>query len=136
MERLTGFSNGKYGVLGCGKNCRYEYEYCIDFNYTLCPTISGIIDKLAEYENAEEQGLLMKPPCKVGDTVYWVSNWYGFGGNYKVYPEKADKFIYDGLNMVIDMSGGKEGVYGKTVFLTQAEAEETLRKLKGENKEC
>ena len=28
------------------------------------------IQKLAEYEDLEEQGLLLKLPCKVGDTVY------------------------------------------------------------------
>lgn len=29
-----------------------------------------VIDKLAEYEDLEEQGRLVKLPCKVGDTVY------------------------------------------------------------------
>lgn len=29
--------------------------------------------KLAEYEELEEQGLLLRLPCKVGDTVYSVS---------------------------------------------------------------
>ena len=28
------------------------------------------LDKLATYEDAEEQGLLLRLPCKVGDTVY------------------------------------------------------------------
>lgn len=30
------------------------------------------VDKLAEYEDLEEQGKLVKFPCKVGDTVYAV----------------------------------------------------------------
>ena len=30
-------------------------------------------EKLAEYEDLEEQGLLLRLPCKVGDTVYSVS---------------------------------------------------------------
>lgn len=35
------------------------------------PTFVGkAIDKLAEYEDLEEQGLLKKFPCKIGDTVY------------------------------------------------------------------
>lgn len=29
-----------------------------------------LIDKLGNYEELEEQGLLLKLPCKVGDTVY------------------------------------------------------------------
>lgn len=31
------------------------------------------IQKLAEYEDLEAQGLLLKLPCKVGDTVYAVT---------------------------------------------------------------
>lgn len=35
------------------------------------PTYIGkAADKLAEYEDAEEQGLILRLPCKVGDTVY------------------------------------------------------------------
>lgn len=30
------------------------------------------IKKLADYEDAEEQGLLLRLPCKVGSTVYHV----------------------------------------------------------------
>lgn len=29
-----------------------------------------IVNKLGEYEDAEEQGLFVKLPCKVGDVVY------------------------------------------------------------------
>lgn len=32
----------------------------------------GAIDRLAEYENLEEEGLLLRLPCRVGDTVYVV----------------------------------------------------------------
>lgn len=32
----------------------------------------SLVDKLAEYEDIEEQGLLLKLPCKVGDTIYLV----------------------------------------------------------------
>ena len=31
------------------------------------------VDKLAEYEDLDEKGLLLRLPCKVGDTVYSVS---------------------------------------------------------------
>lgn len=31
-----------------------------------------IINKLAKYEDAEEQGSLLRLPCKVGDTVYAI----------------------------------------------------------------
>lgn len=31
------------------------------------------LDKLATYEDADEQGLLLRLPCKVGDTLYRVN---------------------------------------------------------------
>lgn len=34
--------------------------------------LGDAIDKLADYEDAEEQGLLLRLPCKVGDTVYVI----------------------------------------------------------------
>ena len=48
------------------------------------PTYIGkAADKLAEYEDAEEQGLLLRLPCKIGDTVYetyrdgeYCSSWW------------------------------------------------------------
>lgn len=33
-------------------------------------TIREVIYKLAEYEDLEEQGLLLRLPCKLGDKVY------------------------------------------------------------------
>lgn len=35
-----------------------------------CEEIDAVYRKLKEYEDVEEQGLLLKLPCKVGDTVY------------------------------------------------------------------
>lgn len=68
MERLTamiyGYAHGAEGVSKdklTGRYCRGEFES------TAC------IDRLGEYENLEEQGLLVKLPCKVGDTVYIVA---------------------------------------------------------------
>lgn len=31
-----------------------------------------VLQKLADYEDLEEQGLLLKLPCKVGDVIYEV----------------------------------------------------------------
>lgn len=35
-----------------------------------CEEIDAVYRKLKDYEDAEEQGLFLKLPCKVGDTVY------------------------------------------------------------------
>lgn len=37
--------------------------------YNGCP-IQECFDRLGVYENLDEQGLLLRLPCKVGDTVY------------------------------------------------------------------
>ena len=68
MERLTkrdkhGFAHYPYCFEKCdGNGTGIRCQTC-DFEEKIC-------DKLAEYEDLEEQGLLLKLPCKVGDTVY------------------------------------------------------------------
>ena len=65
MKRLTqDFGNGQYGVIGCGENCKHNYKYCESLMD--CPTIDEIINRLGQYEDAEEQGLLLRLSCKVG----------------------------------------------------------------------
>lgn len=75
-----------------------------------------LIDKLAEYEDLDEQGRLIKLPCKVGDTVYFIKN------SETIVKRKAD-MIFIGVFWE---------EFGKTVFLTKEEAEEKL-KLRGKN---
>lgn len=64
MERLTKtYSDGTHGAadnLPCGENS-YTYK-------------GLLLEALGKYEDAEEQGLLLQLPCKVGDTVYKVTN--------------------------------------------------------------
>ena len=51
MERLTErFDNGQAAVMGCGKNCKYDYKYCRN-HYEECPEINKIYERLAEYED-------------------------------------------------------------------------------------
>ena len=39
-----------------------------------------IYEKLKEYEELEEQGLLVKLPCKLGDDLYWIDDEYDDDG--------------------------------------------------------
>ena len=89
--------------------------------------------KLAEYEDLEEQGLLLRLPCKVGDTVYSIAN------DGKIYPVKATREvrIVNGVLHIIcescryaDLASYDD--IGKTVFLTQAEAEQKLKKMESD----
>ena len=92
------------------------------------------LKELKQYKDLEEQGLLLRLPCKVGDIVYSIAY------NGKIYPVKAtrDVKIVDGvLHIVCDSWRYSHLVscndIGKTVFLTQAEAEQKVKELKKEN---
>ena len=67
MERLT-------EKLPDGRNIIRGHHDEI-FNSKYGHFIAGeAVDKLAEYENAEEQGLLHKFSCRVGDIIYFVTS--------------------------------------------------------------
>ena len=72
-------------------------------------------EKLCEYEDLEEQGLLLKLPCKVGDTVYHVVQ----GRIVEV--SNVDLFF-----LLLSVA---ENRFNNSVFLTQAEAENKLKEM-------
>lgn len=80
----------------------------------------------AETKNAEEQGLLLRLPCKVGDTVYRITS-----ANTKIVEDEVLWFEKYGSNSPIVMLKEYEDVsavrFGKTVFLTKEEAEQALK---------
>ena len=98
-----------------------------------CKHLKAMVEKLAAYEDAEEQGLLLRLPLKIGDTVYSVTR--DFISEYTIcsivkYNEgfffnwRCEKGIY------INARGFTNYQIGKDVFLTQAEAEEKLKGMK------
>ena len=52
----------------------------------------GILRKLAEYEDLEEQGLLFRLPCKIGSDVFFIPSKANFGLNIFTY--SAPPFIF------------------------------------------
>ena len=86
------------------------------------------LDKLATYEDAEEQGRLVVLPCKVGDTVWgrdgapWTVisiEWFS-----RRVTQLHCKSPATGRGMTFSV--GKRSI-GKTVFLTREEAEAALK---------
>lgn len=68
MSRLTEkFSNGQVAVAGCGNNCKYDFKYC-DANEN-CPTLSEIYEKLAYYEDLEEENKITVNDNKCFDDI-------------------------------------------------------------------
>lgn len=92
-------------------------------------------NKLAEYEDLEEQGLLIKLPCKVGDMVWF--NTYKHGEDVGLQPHKAEEVRVRFL-MERDYADPYTEIpdydFGKTVFLNKEEAEAKLRELEGSEK--
>lgn len=89
-----------------------------------------ILEKLAYYENLEEQGRLVKLPCKVGDTVYKVDKVREKIKQYKVIHFETDRVDFDNYDSCFLSH------FGKTVFLTKEEAEAELNSyLKKYNKD-
>ena len=96
--------------------------------------------KLKDYEDLEEQGLLMKLPCKVGDTVYAYCSEFG------ILPYVVDCIVIN-EHITFQCSSYSNPIgdcpsecldeiepditdFGKTAFLAQAEAEQKLKEMK------
>lgn len=126
MERLTKrLQNGKALCIGvCEKECTEGYSECHK-----CEPFVEVLKKLAEYEDAEEQGLLLRLPCKVGTHIYimhhyWIDEGIICGlaecddvdcACFKVY-EDPDTYTMVAFNE-----------FGVTWFLSEAEAEKALQ---------
>lgn len=98
--------------------------------------MADLREKLKEYEDLEEQGRLVKLPCKVGDTVYGINIDRNIASALKIISVKIYSYaIYFNYQLI-------DGIYknivsftdfdiGKTVFLTKSEAEAKLKELRG-----
>ena len=93
------------------------------------------MNKLAEYEDLEEQGLLLKLPCNIGDVVYYFKR-LNDGKNTIVIKEfKIHMFSFTNSGLfIIDHFRHSicTDLLNETVFLTKAEAEEALAKMEKE----
>ena len=87
----------------------------------LCNDVIPKLEKLAEYETAEEEGRLVVLPCKVGDIVYKIMCQRD---NFDDRPYR----IITSVNFRLDMADD----IGKTVFLTREEAEKALKEMRKE----
>lgn len=131
MERLTEKIGNTNCVKGCGSNCKYGFQHCRTEDWENCKTTDDVIDKLAEYEDLEEQGRLVKLPCKVGTTVYNTTWWDDVTEKVKVDGKTFCRTVHK--HKVSKSTFSLVDIYdfGKTVFLTKSEAEAKLKELRG-----
>lgn len=136
MERLTRTSD--FG------EAAFTFDLYINCLPSEAKKILNLATKLKEYEDLEEQGRLIKLPCKVGDVVYAYCNEFGIL-EYEVDSIVIDKHItyqcsaYSGPigdcpSECLDEIEPDISDFGKTVFLTRPEAEAKLKELRGAKK--
>lgn len=131
MERLTktysDWSHGAADNLPCGENS-YQYKELL-------------LETLGKYEDLDEQGLLLRLPCKVGDKLYYTDSYYN-----AVVPVRLNEVItqfvginnyayqynccsFDGCGDTYEEYEFDNNDFGKTVFLTESEAEAKLKEM-------
>ena len=148
MERLTIDE-----IIGhCNRKARM-YEKACDIKYLETTAMSnsikeywehkqvaGYLKKLKDYEDAEEQGLLLRLPCKVGDKVYqicenfiepctvdtiFLGTYMDRNGNWcnmaEIYYDRDDCPYVSTEMYFTDI--------GETIFLTETEAEAKLKEM-------
>ena len=140
MQRLTERDEKGFAhlITRCADGCKYG---SIDTCNHECD--KDFIEKLVEYEDLEEHGLLLRLPCKAGSTVYLIRSRYTECSKYKETwndcygcedKDKCDS--HEEYYIHINHSVSDEWIvrymndFGKTVFLTKAEAEQKLKNIR------
>lgn len=145
MERLT--ERTEVGILvkeDYGKEVLKTLYSCYgekpNPHYTNCEEGYCAMEKLADYEDEEEHVRLIKLPCKVGDKIFL--DFAGFGKDIDKFTVKdfhLDCFEDGETILFCDYESNDKTLsgqidvteFGKTVFLTKAEAEAKLKELEG-----
>lgn len=86
------------------------------------------LEELKSYKDLEEQGLLVRLPCKVGDTMYDI-----VGKPLRIVEHKVDAFHIDkkGFHLQI-INGVLEKKQEAKVYFSREEAEKKLDEVKNE----
>jgi hypothetical protein len=153
MERLT---NRDYGENSCAVYTSY-CDACHNSDCH-CGLVEDMIEKLADYEDLEEQGRLIKLPCKEaytesGDIVYLIYDdevvecthcglsinpvdgkaYIALATDEDIFPYRipVPEYDLDPTDWCTNTIDAEVGEIGKTVFFIKSAAEEKLKELRG-----
>lgn len=144
MERLTEISEaGNAYYPKCFEEPCCGMGECLDDK---CSLISDACKKLAEYEQLEEQGLLVRLPCKVGDDAYIIQSppiyglniFYGCKNVNRVYHHYIESITFAGSHWYATSRNEymekvlNDIAFGTTWFLTREEAERKLEEVQND----
>lgn len=148
MERLTKrerikLSNGEQAII-----CKYDDSNCNDscMKIQQCNWLLRVKEKLWNYENAEDSGLMKILPVAVGSDVFFIPSKVNYDlnvlnkheENNRVYHQKVTvvTFTEHGWHLECDkdMEYGADRIledrfYKETWFISNEEAEQALAKL-------
>lgn len=140
MERLTKISEiGNAYYPKCFEEPCCGMGECLDGN---CSLMLDACKKLAEYEQLEEQGLLVRLPADKNAEIYLISSrWticskcgsrfdeYNCNGCEYECDSKKEYYVRPTYLSSIDVNTYVDR-FGKTIFLTREEAEKKLEEMK------
>lgn len=93
--------------------------------------VAEYLRKFKDYESLEEQGRLLKLPCKFGTEVYNITWWDDVQEKVVVKGKTYYRTVHKHIVSKSAFSYFDIGEFGKTVFLTKSEAEAKLKELRG-----
>ena len=105
----------------------------------ICDQLNALVDEVLKYKIAEEQGLLLRLPCEVGDTVYSFHTILECKYDYDC--KEYDAYKCEGgcpCEFEYRVTRIREqqfeipmiALLGKSVFLTKSEAEKALAEMR------
>lgn len=115
-----------------------------------CEEIDAVYRKLKDYEDAEEQGLLLRLPCGIGSDIYFIPSKVNFRLNLlsgltegnRVFHQVVDRITFRKNGWYMECDADLEyGIgrilrdenYGVTWFLSKEEAEAKLKEMEDAN---
>lgn len=91
--------------------------------------IEDAINFIRKYEDAEEQRRLLMLPCKVGDVIWWKNGHHivdCYVIEVQISARRSEVIFKFGPQLDLK-AGARFEDFGKTVFLTRAEAKAALK---------
>lgn len=137
MERLTTREHFPHGAEGISKD-RLTGKWCRGIYQA-----TAVTEKLAEYEDAEEKGLLLRLPCRVGAKVYAFIPGDNHFTECQVNKIEIKTTIYGKMCYFVEPTGKRGRLYkyfeydfGKNIFTKKQSAadEQKLREKGGQSK--
>ena len=94
--------------------------------------VKSLKKKLKDYKDLEKQGLLLRLPCPIGATVYNTTAWDDVTEKVEADGKTFYRIVHKHKVSKSTFSLGDIYNFGKTVFLTQAEAEQKLKEMESD----